>query len=162
MELLAVGLIVHLILVVFVGIVAKGKNRDVVAWVLLSIFLPLLGLIIVAIIPRKEITPLATNRQPKLDISQMTKACPECAEEIKLLAKVCRYCGYRFSDDGIIELRNSAEKDTKIAGVDYCLRCVEYDRQTGKCRKTWFSVDKLKKENKLSNPCDFKYFRQIK
>jgi hypothetical protein len=33
-------------------------------------------------------------------IESATKTCPDCAERIKYLAHVCRYCGYRFDGAG--------------------------------------------------------------
>ena len=29
-----------------------------------------------------------------------TKACPDCAEDVKVAARVCRYCGYQFEPTG--------------------------------------------------------------
>ena len=28
------------------------------------------------------------------------KTCPDCAEDVKIAARVCRFCGYRFDRDG--------------------------------------------------------------
>jgi len=45
---------------------------------------PIIGLIVVLVSPLKKETHL-------------TKVCPECAEEVKLQAKLCKHCGHRWS-----------------------------------------------------------------
>jgi len=42
-----------------------------------------------------------------------TKKCPNCAEEIKLDAKECRYCGRQFRDGEIAEAKREIEPLTK-------------------------------------------------
>lgn len=43
--------------------------------------------------------PVSTADTPEPAASTTdTKVCPDCAEEIKAAAKVCRFCGYRFAD----------------------------------------------------------------
>ncbi len=41
-----------------------------------------------------------------INLGQFTKKCPACAEQIKLEALVCRFCGHRFSEN---EVRDKVE-----------------------------------------------------
>ena len=46
-----------------------------------------------------------------------TKVCPECAEEVKEAARVCRFCGYRFAPPSAAEGSLQPEADQSGAGT---------------------------------------------
>ena len=44
----------------------------------------------------------------------MNRTCPECAETVKAKAKVCKHCGYRFSDWEAMQQRVQQNEQKKI------------------------------------------------
>ena len=51
--------------------------------------------------PRKGVLDMLFTRRGQGARPEPTKRCPDCAETIKVAAKVCRFCGYRAEpDDG--------------------------------------------------------------
>ena len=89
--------------VIFGGLtawLASTKNRDGCSWFVLGALVGPLALIAVGLAPASQkptqsprtraVAPVA-GRQPG------TKVCPQCAEEVKYAALVCRFCQYEFA-----------------------------------------------------------------
>lgn len=75
------------------GAIASGKNRSGFGWFLLGLILGIVGLVIIAALPRAE--NYLDTPQGRLE-SGRAKKCPECAELVQPDARVCKHCGTRF------------------------------------------------------------------
>jgi hypothetical protein len=101
------------------SVIVKGKNRDQSSWFLIGFFFGLFGFIAAAVVdkidgdpqsgklPEKLFVPTATDFNP----SALSKVCPDCAESIKLQARICRFCKYRFSDEDVTDDVRSAHRN---------------------------------------------------
>jgi hypothetical protein len=112
------------------GIVASNKNRDAFGWGVLGFLFGLFGFIAAIAVgdveedtrsPRrrgsqssKQSQSASEKRQKStsqgFDPDQHEKKCPDCAEYIKLEARVCKHCGHRFSDE---EVERQVDKKRK-------------------------------------------------
>lgn len=92
-----VGLVLYIGLIILGIRLAKSKNRSP-HWMWFAIH-PL-GLIIVLIVIA-SISPL--------------RRCPHCAEKLKAHARICSYCGYRFSANSIGSTSSRQELASSVA-----------------------------------------------
>ncbi len=97
------------------AIAVKNKNRAQDGWFFIGFLFGVFGLIAAALVDKVE--PLKTEEPVlvKFDPSALTKKCTDCAELIKLEAKVCRYCQRRFSEEEVAASISSAQKDFELA-----------------------------------------------
>lgn len=80
------------------SIAVKSKNRDQVNWFFIGLFFGIFGFVAALIIDeRDEKGGIEENDVLDFDINSLTKKCPDCAEIIKLEAKICRFCHHKFS-----------------------------------------------------------------
>ncbi|MCS4034516.1 ribosomal protein L32 [Salinibacter ruber] len=100
------------------GIVASNKNRNPAGWGVLGFLFGLFGLIAVLVMEEvepqeKEVSGRRSSRQSgaqEFDPDKHEKKCPDCAEYIKIEARVCKHCGREFSDE---EVKRQVEERRK-------------------------------------------------
>lgn len=96
--------IVYLGLAIAVGVGADNwRNRNGFGWFLLALVIsPLVaGLLMLALRPveKRQSKPaeVFTPRWVTNTPDPIVKSCPDCAEEVKYEAKVCRFCRHEFA-----------------------------------------------------------------
>ena len=53
--------------------------------------------------------PAPKPEKVEVDLKSLEKECPACAEDVKLKAKICRFCsGYEWSEDEVEKAINDA------------------------------------------------------
>jgi hypothetical protein len=102
---------------ILVGWFASTKRRSGVGWFFLSLIIsPLISFIIVAVIgiPKGE-----------------SKKCPKCAEEVKVEAEICRFCGHNFLSAAIPAKEEPTAQDLKRSTDDIKDVASDYLRKMG-------------------------------
>ena len=81
------------IFAVLVGVAAASRGRSGLGWWFLSMLLsPLIGIIMVAILPSLKPSPAAGASSGGAE-AYKTRSCPFCAEPIRVEAIKCKHCG---------------------------------------------------------------------
>jgi len=117
---------------IFASLLARRKGYSAAGWFFIGLFFSFIGLLVAIGLPDKsnkeadlrtkqdiyEEMPMVENQMTNEinDSSNLVliKKCPDCREVIKIDARVCRYCGHKFSNEEIIsELKQGLERVEK-------------------------------------------------
>lgn len=110
------------------AIVASDKNRSAAGWSILGFLFGLFGFIAAIVVSEgEEETQPDREKQSsskeghlpstarEFDPDEHDKKCPDCAEYIKLEARVCKHCGHEFSDEEVEQQIENVKEEEVIS-----------------------------------------------
>jgi hypothetical protein len=99
-------LTIWIVCAVVTAIIASSKGRSGLGWFLIGAVLGIFGIVLIACLPALPGyggDPATTLRNVAIGTSnkqapamRAMKLCPDCAEEVKADARVCRFCRHEF------------------------------------------------------------------
>ena len=99
------------------GTIAEAKGHSNWKWQLVGLFFGLFGLIAAAGLPDLYARPPQATTPPPAATrkrqQQFARSCPTCAEPVRIAAKVCGHCGYKFTHDELLEAVRQAVRDSR-------------------------------------------------
>ena len=101
---------------ILASILADRKGHSEGAWFAAGLVLGVFGLIAAAGLPDMYARP-----GPYAPGPGPSRTCPDCAEPIRVEARVCKYCGHTFNDEDLaadaLQALDSDDRDARISAI---------------------------------------------